>query len=229
MFRKLTIAVLLAACKRDAMESFAERTCACTTPECSDAVSAELDAWLREPRSGTRDRDHDIAQLERLQACARRFEGARRAGISKVTLPPTPAGERITIGRLSIPTPAGFHATGNRFIADGPIEWVFSAPEPAAGALDWLDKGWSLAATQYQKVKAEPPVTLMGGPGWTIAARTATGEDRYGHPLFFMVIAAHRTDTGLVFPSDVEGPAPIDAAALAAIRAEIPRLEVVGE
>ncbi len=72
-----------------------------TTPECSDAVGSDLDRWLDLKPPGKRDREHDSAALDKLAACQRRFENARRTGAAKVTLPPTPAGERYTIGNLT--------------------------------------------------------------------------------------------------------------------------------
>ncbi len=216
---------LLCSCgKPDKLEKLVDLACDCATPDCSDAATRDLDAWIDSPDRATGDRDSADRQLVRLRECTRRFENARRDAPTKVQLPRLQEGERIAIGRLSIAAPGGYAQTGNRFLADGPVEWIITRSEPADST--WLDNNWPAAIATYRDVKVEPDRRVAAG-GWSITIRYASASDQFDHALVIAVIAAHRD--GHVYPSFLEAPAPFRAEQRAVIEKAIASFEVVPE
>ena len=212
------------ACHRG-LDPLVDTACACDTPECSDAAERAVDEWIDHRERGG-DRDHDSAELARLQACIRRFEDKRRAGHVKMMLEVTPARTPTKMGGLTVPSPTGFAATGDRFVGDDQVEWVFARAEPADSAEAWLSRTWPLTIARYRDVQAGAIETLAGPAGWHVASRTATATDEYGHPVTYWLIAACRD--GRVYPSDVEAPAPFDAEQRAAILDAIAGFQTAG-
>jgi hypothetical protein len=226
------LALALVACKPDHMQRFADLACTCETRDCVEAVAHEMDVWLEEPGDHG-DREHNAVLLDRFEACERYFEGARRPGRSKLSAPLLPPGTPVGVvpaSRLVVPSPAGFanNAWGGGFTADGPFEWRFFRGEAGDDAEQWLRIVWPITIIlyRYRGVELGPIEQLAAPPGWTIVARAATATDRWGNAIYYMLIAAHAAGEHLVYASEIEAPAPVDAVLLAAVLHSIASMQL---
>ncbi len=108
--------------------------------------------------------------------------------------------ERITVGSVSLESPAGFRANGMQLVADGGI-WAFTDPVETTDLDAFMAAAWKTVAANFTDVQPVPMTKQKLPGGFVIAVQGATAGDAQGHDHYLMFVGAYRPDLHRVSPS----------------------------